>query len=90
MGGSQSVEIPGGGTEGYHVLRVCVYSHIQITRPLFTICLTFQVQDNSPGYRAGLEAFFDFILAIGKTRLVRKYIHYIAQTLNSWAFSGPR
>lgn len=22
MGGSQSVEIPGGGTEGYHVLRV--------------------------------------------------------------------
>ena len=23
MGGAQSVEIPGGGTEGYHVLRVC-------------------------------------------------------------------
>lgn len=22
MGGSQSVEVPGGGTEGYHVLRV--------------------------------------------------------------------
>lgn len=22
MGGSQSVEIPGGGTEGYHVLKV--------------------------------------------------------------------
>ena len=22
MGGSQSLEIPGGGTEGYHVLRV--------------------------------------------------------------------
>ena len=22
MGGSHSVEIPGGGTEGYHVLRV--------------------------------------------------------------------
>lgn len=22
MGGSQSIEIPGGGTEGYHVLRV--------------------------------------------------------------------
>ena len=48
MGGSQSVEIPGGGTEGYHVLRV---------------------QENSPGSRAGLEAFFDFIVAIGKTRL---------------------
>ena len=48
MGGSQSTEIPGGGTEGYHVLRV---------------------QENSPGSRAGLEAFFDFIVAIGKTRL---------------------
>ena len=48
MGGSQSVEVPGGGTEGYHVLRV---------------------QENSPGSRAGLEAFFDFIVAIGKTRL---------------------
>lgn len=28
-----------------------------------------QVQDNSPGQRAGLEAFFDFIVAIGTTRL---------------------
>ncbi|KAG1679030.1 Golgi reassembly-stacking protein 2 [Nymphon striatum] len=45
---SQSVEIPGGGTEGYHVLRV---------------------QDNSPGQKAGLESFFDFIVAIGNTRL---------------------
>lgn len=48
MGGSQSVEIPGGGTEGYHVLKV---------------------QDSSPGQAAGLEAFFDFIVAIGNTRL---------------------
>lgn len=24
MGGAQSVEIPGGGSEGYHVLRVSV------------------------------------------------------------------
>lgn len=48
MGGSQSNPVPGGGTEGYHVLRV---------------------QENSPGYRAGLEAFFDFIVAIGNTRL---------------------
>lgn len=31
----------------------------------------FQVQDNSPGSRAGLEAFFDFIVAIGTTRLDR-------------------
>ncbi|KAF7668761.1 hypothetical protein LDENG_00283950 [Lucifuga dentata] len=48
MGGSQSVEIPGGGSEGYHVLRV---------------------QDNSPGHRAGLEPFFDFIISICDTRL---------------------
>jgi len=48
MGGSQSIEIPGGGTDGYHVLRV---------------------QENSPGSKAGLEAFFDFIVAIGRTRL---------------------
>lgn len=48
MGGSQSVEIPGGGSEGYHVLRV---------------------QENSPGHRAGLEPFFDFIVSINETRL---------------------
>ncbi|XP_071774047.2 Golgi reassembly-stacking protein 2-like [Centroberyx gerrardi] len=48
MGGSQSVEIPGGGSEGYHVLRV---------------------QENSPGHRAGLEPFFDFIISISDTRL---------------------
>ncbi|XP_037039390.1 Golgi reassembly-stacking protein 2 [Bradysia coprophila] len=48
MGSATSIEVPGGGCEGYHVLRV---------------------QDNSPGQRAGLEAFFDFIVAIGNTRL---------------------
>lgn len=48
MGGGQSIPIPGGGTEGYHVLKV---------------------QDNSPGEHAGLEAFFDFIVAIDNTRL---------------------
>lgn len=48
MGGAQSSPIPGGGTEGYHVLRV---------------------QENSPGHKAGLEAFFDFIVSIGNTRL---------------------
>lgn len=48
MGSSHSVEIPGGGTEGYHVLRV---------------------QDDSPGQKAGLEAFFDFIVSIGNNRL---------------------
>ncbi|XP_030283951.1 Golgi reassembly-stacking protein 2-like [Sparus aurata] len=48
MGGSQSVVIPGGGTEGYHVLTV---------------------QENSPGHRAGLEPFFDFIISVCDTRL---------------------
>lgn len=48
MGGAQSLEIPGGGSEGYHVLRV---------------------QENSPGHRAGLEPFFDFIVSISDTRL---------------------
>ncbi|XP_076088886.1 Golgi reassembly-stacking protein 2-like [Mytilus galloprovincialis] len=48
MGAAFSTEIPGGGTEGYHVLRV---------------------QPGSPGHKAGLEAFFDFIVAIGNTRL---------------------
>lgn len=48
MGSGQSVQVPGGGTEGYHVLKV---------------------QDNSPGQQAGLEAFFDFIVAIGGIRL---------------------
>lgn len=48
MGSGQSAEIPGGGSEGYHVLRV---------------------QENSPGYKAGLEPFFDFIISIENTRL---------------------
>ncbi|CAK9294412.1 unnamed protein product [Gordionus sp. m RMFG-2023] len=48
MGASQSLEIPGGGIEGYHVLKV---------------------QQNSPGYYAGLDAFFDFIVAVENTRL---------------------
>ncbi|XP_050532528.1 Golgi reassembly-stacking protein 2 isoform X2 [Daktulosphaira vitifoliae] len=48
MGSASSTPIPGGGTEGYHVLKV---------------------QDNSPGQIAGLEAFFDFILAIDNVRL---------------------
>ncbi|XP_029385960.1 Golgi reassembly-stacking protein 2 isoform X2 [Echeneis naucrates] len=50
MGASQTVQIPGGGTEGYHVLRV---------------------QENSPGHRAGLEPFFDFIISVCDTRLNR-------------------
>lgn len=74
MGASQSVDIPGGGTEGYHVLRVSRFSYVSTEtnfcphHHLFFFRL-FQVQNNSPGSRAGLEAFFDFIVAIGNTRL---------------------
>ena len=68
MGGSQSVEVPGGGTEGYHVLRV---------------------QDNSPGSEAGLEAFFDFIVAIGKTRLDQVKNRYMMTQLQRGYKNGP-
>ncbi|CAF2999816.1 unnamed protein product [Rotaria sp. Silwood2] len=47
LGGS-NLKIPGGGTEGFHVLRV---------------------QDGSPGHKAGLEAYFDFIVSINGIRL---------------------
>ncbi|XP_076458224.1 Golgi reassembly-stacking protein 2-like [Babylonia areolata] len=50
MGSAFSSEVPVGGTEGYHVLKV---------------------HDNSPGQAAGLQAYFDFIVAIGTTRLNR-------------------
>lgn len=41
--------------------------------------IMLQVQENSPGHRAGLEAFFDFIVSIGNTRLVSliDIIYYI-------------
>eukprot|EP00041_Stephanoeca_diplocostata_P016768 m.331467 g.331467 ORF g.331467 m.331467 type:complete len:477 (+) comp20478_c0_seq1:123-1553(+) len=49
MGGASSTpEVPGGGYEGYHVLKVA---------------------PNSPGEAAGLEGFFDFILAVNDIRL---------------------
>ncbi|KAJ8879682.1 hypothetical protein PR048_020290 [Dryococelus australis] len=35
----------------------------------YQILLLSSVQDGSPGQKAGLEAFFDFIVAIGNTRL---------------------
>ncbi len=66
MGGSQSIEVPGGGTEGYHVLRVSC----QLLLILVIYYVILQVQEHSPGYKAGLQAYFDFIVAIGNTRLV--------------------
>ena len=38
--------------------------------------LLFKVQDGSPGFHAGLEPFFDFIVAIGNTRLVNLYKYH--------------
>ncbi|CAF2751267.1 unnamed protein product [Rotaria sp. Silwood2] len=46
--GSSSLNIPGGGTEGFHVLRV---------------------QNGSPGHKAGVEPYFDFIVSINGVRL---------------------
>lgn len=52
MGGSQSVAVPGGGTEGYHVLRVQENSpgHCAGLEPFFdfiiSICDTRLNQDN--------------------------------------------
>jgi S1-C subfamily serine protease len=43
-----NLNIPGGGTEGFHVLRV---------------------QEGSPGHKAGLEPYFDFIVSIKGVRL---------------------
>ena len=48
-GGSSALDIPGGGSDGYHVLRV---------------------QPNSPGHRAGIDPFFDYIVAVEGSRLV--------------------
>ncbi len=37
-----------------------------------------QVQENSPGHRAGLEPFFDFIVSINNSRLVG-LLHTVAE-----------
>ena len=72
-GGSSTVSIPGGGTEGYHVLKVITTfpsaKQIKIKRTFNNNNNNEKVQDNSPGSRAGLEAFFDFIVAINGSRL---------------------
>lgn len=70
MGNAESIDIPGGGTEGYHVLRVS-FSFLAYIIRLFSLIIKFQVQENSPGSRAGLQQFFDFIVAINGIRLDR-------------------
>ena len=67
MGGEQSTD---GKVVGYHVLRVSFVERIRGL--LYEILSILQVQPNSPAANAGLEAFFDFIVAIGNNRLVCK------------------
>lgn len=69
MGGTQSSDIPGGGSEGYHVLKVCVHDWLAWLVE-GCVLLSLQVIENSPAQQAGLEAFFDFIIAIDGVRLV--------------------
>lgn len=90
MGNSESVDIPGGGSDGYHVLRVsrnfgfrnCQEIIPFNSGPCYLVCNEFrnimykfakyqhfQVQENSPGAKAGLQPFFDFIVAINGVRL---------------------
>ncbi|TNN03027.1 hypothetical protein fugu_000056 [Takifugu bimaculatus] len=74
MGAAPSVEIPGGGQEGYNVLKVraCFREQqvIIVGETAAEDALPAQVHDNSPGHQAGLEPFFDFIISICDTRLV--------------------
>ena len=49
------------------------FSWIRLPWNVTLFVLLSQVQDGSPGHAAGLEAFFDFIVAIGNTRLVSQH-----------------
>lgn len=74
MGAVESVPIPGGGSEGYHVLRVPKFTYPFVLMH-YPFVLMVQVQESSPGQTASLEPFFDFIVAIGNTRLVRLILY---------------
>lgn len=59
MGGSQSVEIPGGGSEGYHVLRVsvfleCVSWFLPFTHAVHRVSLAAQSSNRGRGCQCGL------------------------------------
>ncbi len=74
MGGGQSVEVPGGGKEGYHVLKVCSLPKLALNFTFSAPCFKLlKVLDNSPGYHSGLQAFFDYIVSIDGVRLVSWY-----------------
>lgn len=102
MGGTASVEIPGGGSEGYHILNVQDNSPGERSpvlwlsayrwhhappigcipplpfppsclRAYFTGALVLIPAHT--GDRAGLESFFDFIIAVNGVRLVHPHSH---------------
>ncbi|XP_008276922.1 Golgi reassembly-stacking protein 2 isoform X2 [Stegastes partitus] len=81
MGGSQSVEIPGGGTEGYHVLRVQENSpgHCAGLEPFFdfiiSICDTRMNKDNDTLkelLKINVEKPIKMLLYSSKTLAVRE------------------
>lgn len=50
-------------------VHIVTYTYLMCIRIILTFTFLCQVQDSSPGQKAGLEAFFDFIVAIESTRL---------------------
>lgn len=60
----------GGGTLTRYPLSNQLYMHGQPS----CVSIIFQLQEESPARRAGLEPFFDFILSIGNTRLVSELL----------------
>ncbi|WAR10499.1 GORS2-like protein, partial [Mya arenaria] len=72
MGGSQSSEVPGGGTEGYHVLRnqdndtlkELLKSNIgkPVQMTVYSSKTQAEVQPNSPADLAGLKSNTDYII----------------------------
>ena len=75
MGGGQSTEVPGGGSEAYHVLKVLSSCMISWTFHVSFLFWVTQVLDNSPAQRSGLEPYFDFIVSIDGIRLVSTVQH---------------
>ena len=58
MGGSQSVEIPGGGSEGYHVLKVAsninlIHFYVYILREISNVLLPCTGAGELPGREGG-------------------------------------
>lgn len=61
---------------GICIFKIFVLSFIDVKLPLdwLNVLSHIQVQDGSPAMKAGLEPFFDFILSMGNTRLVSRFL----------------